>query len=149
MPAGPTSRKVGPMELPNAWIAAGLVVVAVLLCAAAAGRGGFADKPRDDAHVVRRAVALTDLAPTGIVRYGSEEWSATADAALPPVLLAASGQASGPGGGQAATNRLGLYGRHHAYIRAGDAVEVVAVEGLQLRVRRIAVIALPSMEVRD
>jgi membrane-bound ClpP family serine protease len=65
------------------------------------------------------------------------------------MLLAASGQGGGAGGGHATTNRLGVYGRRPVHIRAGDAVEVVAVEGLQLRVRRIAVIALPSMEVRD
>ena len=139
------------MELPGGWIALGLVAafVAVLLLATAAGHGARPDGRSELRPAGRRAVALTDLSPTGIVRYGSEEWSATADAGLPPVLLAASGQASGAGGGHAATNRLGLYGRQPLAVRAGDAVEVVAVEGLQLRVRRIAVIALPSMEVRD
>ncbi|HEY3078696.1 MAG TPA: nodulation protein NfeD [Chloroflexota bacterium] len=49
------------------------------------------------------AVALTDLAPTGVVRLGHEEWSATAE----------SGE-----------------------VGAGETVEVVAREGLRLRVRR-------------
>jgi membrane protein implicated in regulation of membrane protease activity len=147
MPGGSTGRKVGAMELPGGWIAVGLVAV-LLLCSVALLR--VAPAPTSlPAPPARRAVALTDLSPTGIVRYGSEEWSATADAGLPPVLLAASGQAGGLGGGHATTNRLGLYGRQPVPVRAGDAVEVVAVEGLQLRVRRIAVIVLPSMEVRD
>jgi membrane protein implicated in regulation of membrane protease activity len=152
MPNRPVDGNVEPMAAPPSdWIAAWLLLGAFvgLLCVVVATRSARRVR-RLDAGIAPlpplggRAVALTEVAAAGIVRLGGEEWSAAADPSLPPAAVAASGQAGGLGGGQAVTNRLsrGLA----IVIRAGEPVEVVAQEGLRLRVRRLAIPALPPKE---